>query len=98
MEGGSRGGAGTRLMLLAGKAGFYPERGTEYKEVSRLAGGASQEEREELVAAADGCASGLTASAWETLPPAPPAGCRVGRDACGEVSWRCRSEHCQGLL
>lgn len=31
--------------------------------------------------AADGCASGLTASAWETLPPAPPAGRRVSRDA-----------------
>lgn len=73
MEGGSRGGAGTRLMLLAGKAGFYPERGTEYKEVSRLAGGASQEEREELVAAADGCASGLTASAGRaSLRPRPP--------------------------
>lgn len=39
MEGRGRGGEGTRLMLLAGKAGFYPEKGTEYKEVSRLAGG-----------------------------------------------------------
>lgn len=70
------------------KAGFYPEKGTEYKEVSGLAGGASQEEREELVVAADRCASGLTASAWETsLRPRPPGagqrGWRVGRSVGG---------------
>lgn len=66
--------------------------------MSRLAGGASQEEREELMVAADCCAAGLTASAWETLPPAPPTGRRVSRDARREVSWRCRSGRCQGLL
>lgn len=50
--------------------------------MSRLAGGASQEEREELMVAADCCASGLTASAWRpSLRPRPPgagsAGMRV---------------------
>lgn len=53
------------------KAGFYPEKGTEYKEVSGLAGGASREEREELVVAADRCASGLTAQCGR--PPSGPA-------------------------
>lgn len=80
------------------------KKGREYKEVSRLAEIASQrrEEKETLIVFADcfDLQSDRFSVGRETLPPAPVPTAAQGQPGCDgwEISWRCQSEHCQGLL
>lgn len=98
----------TETSLRAGGRGGWllprKKKGREYKEVSRLAEIASQrrEEKETLIVFADcfDLQSDRFSVGRETLPPAPVPTAAQGQPGCDcwEISWRCQSEHCQGLL